>query len=589
MRCSALAALLLLLVSPETTLAQPEITNVGIDSSLDFVLNEGFVVVRSSEARSGMTDFNGDGDATDFVLHTYDIQSGVLTNTGLDASGTPSVFANYVAWTVSETRQGMTDLNGDGNITDSVLHVADMSTGSVTNLGVPSASYNLDGTTLGFLVSENGHGGADLNGDGDTFDSVLHIYDVATGTITNVGRDASGGFAISGAFVAFGVHEARDGNVDLNGDGDASDVVMHVYDMAGNTVANLELATNALELDFDGDLLAFTVPENFNGGVDFNGDGDALDSVLHVYEPSTSALSSLGLAVASRNDFQVDNGVLAFAASESLQGVDLNSDGDPFDKVMHVFDGGNGSVVNVSYAVEGFQLDRGYLAFGVRELQHFAVDLNGDSDTGDLVLHIHEIASGLTLNLFTDAKLGFKLEGDKILALGASESAQGGSDQNGDGDTADFTLYVFDFATGGLINLHADPSGGLQMFQLDGNQVSFGVREFAQGTSDLNGDADFADIVLHYYDVTTGTTTNLGHDVTLEHQFENGTIAFVVTENRQGMTDLNGDGDAFDVVLHVTTVGEPVHEGEDTLKSKKSKKNEKSEKNKKKSKKSKKR
>ena len=191
MRCSALAALLLLLVSPETILAQPEISNVGIDSSLDFVLNEGFVVVRSSEARSGMTDFNGDGDATDVVLHTYDIQSGVLTNTGLGASVAPSVFGNYVAWTVPEIRQGMTDLNGDGDISDSVLHVADMSTGSVTNLGVPSASYNLDGTTLGFLVSENDHGGADLNGDGDTFDSVLHIYDVATGTITNVGRDAS--------------------------------------------------------------------------------------------------------------------------------------------------------------------------------------------------------------------------------------------------------------------------------------------------------------------------------------------------------------------------------------------------------------
>ena len=376
-------------------------------------------------------------------------------------------------------------------------------------------------------------------------------------------------------FVAFGVHEGREGNVDLNGDGDASDIVMHVYDMAAGAVTNLELATSALEFDFDGDLLAFTVRENFNGNVDLNGDGDALDPVLHVYEPSTSTLSSLGLAVSSRRDFQVDNGVLAFAASEILQGVDLNSDADMFDEVMHVFDGGTGNVVNLFYAVEGFQLDRGFLVFEVREFQHFALDLNGDGDMDDFGLHLHDVASGLTANLFTDATLGFKLEGGKLLALGGSENRQGGTDQNGDLDTADFTLYVFDFADGSLINLRADPSGGFQTFQLNGNQVSFGVNELAQGPSDLNGDADFTDVVLHYYDVTTGVTTNLAQDVTLGHQFKNGTIAFAVTENRQGMTDLNGDGDAFDVVLHVTTVGEPaVDNGEEngSYKSKKSKK-----------------
>ena len=149
MRYSVLAALLLLLVSPRATLAQAEITNVGIDASLGFVLNEGFVAVRSSEFRSGRTDFNGDGDAIDFVLHTYDIQSGVLTNTGLDASGAPETFGNYVAWTVNETRQGLTDLNGDGDTRDFVLHVADMSTGLITNLACPGASYSLEGTMLG--------------------------------------------------------------------------------------------------------------------------------------------------------------------------------------------------------------------------------------------------------------------------------------------------------------------------------------------------------------------------------------------------------------------------------------------------------
>ena len=58
------------------------------------------------------------------------------------------------------------------------------------------------------------------------------------------------------------------------------------------------------------------------------------------------------------------------------------------------------------------------------------------------------------------------------------------------------------------------------------------------------------------------------------------------------MTDLNGDGDALDVVLHVTTVGEPaVDNGEEngSYKSKKSKKSKRSKKSKKKGKKGRKR
>ena len=164
MRYSVLAALLLLLVSPRATLARAEITNVGIDASLGFVLNESFVAVRSSEFRSGRTDFNGDGDAIDFVLHTYDIQSGVLTNTGLDASGAPETFGNYVAWTVNETRQGLTDLNGDGDTRDFVLHVADMSTGVITNLAQDvTLGHQFKNGTIAFAVTENRQGMTDLN------------------------------------------------------------------------------------------------------------------------------------------------------------------------------------------------------------------------------------------------------------------------------------------------------------------------------------------------------------------------------------------------------------------------------------------
>ena len=524
------------------------VTNVGIDASLGFLLEGGFVAFRTSEARSGNTDLNGDGDATDFVLHIYDTQSGVLRNTGLEASGGLNVNGTLLAWAVSESRQGMTDLNGDGDTNDYVVHLADMASGTTKNLRFASASYAVDGNTLAFQVLESFHGMTDLNRDGDTMDAPLHLYDISTGTITNVGIDAGGGFEISGNRVAFGVHESRQGSSDLNGDGDATDVVMHLYDMTSRSSTNLRLATSSHGFHFDGDLLAFTVRESHNASADLNGDGDVNDLVLHVYEPSSNTLSSLGLAVSDRNDFQVDGGMIAFAVSEIAQGVDVNGDVDAFDEVIHLYDG---TITNLGYAIEGFQLDAGHLAFGVREFRQFVVDLNGDGDTADLVVHLHDAASGTTVNLMTDATLGFKLDGDMLLAFGAREANQGGNDGNGDGDASDYTLYVFDISSGDLISLEADPSGGLQQFQLAGPFVSFGVREFAQGMNDLNGDRDFNDIVLHYFDVGTGLTTNLGHDVTLGHQLQDAKIAYAVTEARQGMTDLNGDGDALDVVLHV--------------------------------------
>ena len=108
------------------------VTNVGIDASQGFVLENGFVVLRASEYGSGI-DFNADGDKFDFVLHIYNTETGQLTNTGLEASGQIHASGNYVAWTVFEINQGGVSLNGDADAFDFVLHLANMSTGTVVN------------------------------------------------------------------------------------------------------------------------------------------------------------------------------------------------------------------------------------------------------------------------------------------------------------------------------------------------------------------------------------------------------------------------------------------------------------------------
>lgn len=544
MRWRVLAPWFLLLLSPPAILAQAVVTNVGVDASQGFVLENGFVAFRASEASSG-TDLNGDFDTNDFVLHIYDTESGTLTNTGLEASGQIHVSGNYVAWTVFELQQGFTDLNGDSDVNDFVLHLANMATGTVTNLKLAGADPAIVGNTLGVRVLESKQNMTDLNGDLDADDGVLHLIDIPSLTVTNVGVDASAGFVIDGSRVVFGARETNEHNMDLNGDLDTDDIVLHAWD--GSSVTNLGQASDSLGFKLEGDLLAFIVVEASAGLGSLNGDADVLDEVMHVHDFSTGTTTNLHLAVDGGADFELNGGYVAMVVPESGQAnTDLNFDGDVNDEVLHVFDGT--TVTNLEFAVEGFELDSGNLAFGVRESKQFGADLNGDGDDGDLVLHLYDTGTGLTRNLFTDASFGFDLDGDMLLGFGASEANQG--DGNGDGDTGDFTLYVFDISAGNLIGLAVDPSGGLQTFQLDANYVSFGVNELAQNHTDFNNDGDVDDVVLHYFDANTGMSSNLMLDVSMGHQIQDGKIAFIVSEAHQGSTDLNNDGDALDLVLH---------------------------------------
>ena len=534
------------------------VTNVGIDASQGFVLENGFVVLRASEYGSGI-DFNADGDKFDFVLHIYNTETGQLTNTGLEASGQIHASGNYVAWTVFEINQGGVSLNGDADAFDFVLHLANMSTGTVVNFGLAASDPTIKGNTLGAIVLESKQGRIDLNHDNDTGDGVLHLIDIPSGIVTNVGVDATAGFVLDGNRAVFGAREVNQGNTDLNLDGDTADSVLHAWD--GATVTNLGRPSDLFEFQLEGDLLAFIVGEGSDGNNDLNDDDDTADKVLHVHDFASGKTTNLELAVQRSADFRLNGGLLAMAVSESFQGEDLNDDDDELDDVLYLLDFSDveddkidESVTNLEYAVQGFQLENGRLAFGVREASQFAADLNNDGDTADLVLHLYDTATETTQNLKTDASFGFKLDDDMLLGFGASEADQGGSDGNGDGDVDDFTLYVFDFSTGSLRSLAVDPSGGLQTFQVDGKFVSFGVNESQQGNVDFNGDGDFGDVVLHYLDATTGVSTNLALDVTMGHQLQDGTIAFVVTENLQNMADLNGDDDALDIVLHVANL-----------------------------------
>jgi hypothetical protein len=298
------------------------------------------------------------------------------------------------------------------------------------------AGLSVSGNLVVFQVVESGQGGINLNGDSDTTDSVLHVYDAATATLTNVGLAVSG-TAVSGNLVAFRVQEAAQGSTNLNGDGDTTDLVVHVYDTSTAITTNLGLAIANFEFHVDGSVVAIRVPEPLQGG-DLNGDGDATDSVIHVYDADTATLTNLGLASA---ELRHSGNLVAFRVVESAQGAtDFNGDGDAIDGVVLVYDATTGSTTILA-AATFVDAVGDLVAYTVSEFGQRATDFNGDGDIADAVVHVYDAANASTTNLGLASGGFVRLSGD-MLAFPVREASQGGSNLNGDGDILDLVAHV---------------------------------------------------------------------------------------------------------------------------------------------------
>ncbi|MCC7078244.1 MAG: hypothetical protein IT198_14070 [Acidimicrobiia bacterium] len=501
-------------------------------------------------------------------------------NLGLADSAYPGGYPGVVApdrdggfgAVVSEAGQGNTDLNGDGDTDDSVLHLV-THTGAATNLGLATVSHldemcncrfpSLDDGGLAFTVSEPEQGGTDLNGDGDSSDfSVLHTVDPG-GTVTDRSNALPWGFAgvgLDGGGLAFGVSESGQGGIDLNGDGDLADFsVLHMMGSDGS-VTNVGLETDAwiggqpdpIEsipgLRLDGGGLAFWVPEAGQGSTDLSGDGDTDDPwVLHVIDGAGSVTNLAGQNAAALLD-----GGLLYDVYEYPGGPDLNGDGDTSDPVLHVRDSA-GNTTNLGLAGEGGQgvdadlSSDGRLVFEVSEAGQGNSDLNGNGSHADMVLHLRGI-SGTVTNLGVAGNAARSLYGPPVetLVVGVSEQAEE-SDMNGDGDTDDHVAHLVE-PNMSLLNL------GLAGFPWgwSGPYLALGVKESDQG-ADLNGDGDsgpYSDEEVPHVIDAAGNVTNIGL-AGGAFPLEDGRFALVVSEANQGATDLNADGDATDWILHL--------------------------------------
>ena len=519
-------------------------------------------LISVSEASSGATDLNGDGDALDVVLHVYDPSAGSVSNLELAASQPaseprdvvpppiPQFERTHAAFFVEESAQGALDLDGDGDADGDALHVYDAATSTVhaiehAVLASGTAGVALSGDFLACAVSELEEG-ADLSGNGSAGDSALLVTNLATG-IGGFLPVELGSLALRIADGRVGFHAAESSaSGDLNGDLDMDDpAVFQLYDLATGELSNTWLATTGEPPLVAGGTWTVVVSESDQGGNDLNGDGDALDWIQHVHDPVSGLSTNLGIASLFFPSVEAD-GALILADDESRSGRDKNGDGDAFDGVLVVVDPVAPRTLDTQLAVPGgagnLAVVGDLIGFTVSEAAQGSTDLDLDGDAEDAVVHVHDLRFERTTNLGVDALWLAGTHGHLLLLR---EEWRSGLDWNGDGDREDRVLHVWDMRARRTWN-----SGWsvLAPFSAGSANAVLLTYELEQGR-DLNGDGDDEDVVPVFFEPSARRATSLGHAVRQAELAGPATVLVLVDERSQG-EDLNGDGDLEDGVVH---------------------------------------
>ena len=407
----------------------------------------------------------------------------------------------------------------------------------------------------------------------------------------------TGTYSSTNALVALLVRESNQGGVDLNGDGDTEDRVIHVHDLGREQTFNLGLA--AWSLETSGRSAVFTVFEDAQG-VDLNGDGDRVDWFVHVaHLADATGMPGTGDPTVERIEVQATGIPRAnreaarfFGTPLFVDGPDLVFVGDPegpgapsfhhYDLETRV----TRDLDTLGTAGQVFVGD-GVLAYLRSE---YRMDLNGDGDTLDDVAHVLDVRTGESTNLGVALNLtpffaSAQLEGrDGLVFVAVDERSQGTTDLNGDGDADDLVAHVYDFETGRLVNTEEATTISVQCAIGDG-YVAFPSEEseiliydavtegviptgilgcasvIASGLAvlnqsegylgmDLNGDGDMQDWLTGVWDLRTATWYDLGFSYVLHARyFDDGSLVFTLSEEKD-VVDWNEDGDEEDFLIY---------------------------------------
>lgn len=532
--------------------------------SLVDLFGEGdFFVFNVREEDQGGTDLNGDGDAMDRVFFVYDARTRVVRNTFL-ASGQPDYVTgfpepgfgeDFVVLPVNEAQQGDTDLNGDGDTEDFVLHVFEPGTGAVQVIPraaerfVGPIGFAAGGRHVAFTVPETAEGNVDANGDGDTDDRFVHVFDVDSGVLDRIPEAAAARLGASETSLFYSLVE--DGVGDLNGDGDEDDSVVHVLDLASGAVTNVGQAAFELIEPVQG-AWTFLVFEQAQGMEDLNGDLDTDDFVFASYDPQQAVLQNHGVAPESSFEARPGAGgdLIVARVSEAAMDRDLNGDGDLLDDVFHALDPITGETFNTGLAGDRAVVLGDWLGVTVDERDQGDADLNGDGVVGGGIVHAVEPRAGTVANLgalaFSVGFTSLASDGQRLLFWRGENLSTG--DWNGDGDIADEVLWWWDPVTNTMARM--ERSGARLADARDGTALVW-VEE-ASELEDLNDDGDTIDFLLFALELATGQLIPTGLSAENEYsrtRLVDADTALVEVREVAGFGDLNADGDDFDGIL----------------------------------------
>jgi hypothetical protein len=209
----------------------------------------------------------------------------------------------FVIFLASEADQGPLGTNynvatADTDTSDQVAWFADLSAPGIPGMSTGLATDGIrcfDGESLFFLTApESANGTADLNLDGDTNDIVPIYYRVNGSVIARgegfINTDGPLAIQVCPSFIRVWANAGEDsGFGDMNGDGDTDDFALlatRIYRDTGrvwsfNIVASCDRDGSAFPIVSDADTVLFPFAEERPGsGVDANGDGDVVDTVL---------------------------------------------------------------------------------------------------------------------------------------------------------------------------------------------------------------------------------------------------------------------------------------------------------------------
>lgn len=328
--------------------------------------------------------------------------------------------------------------------------------------------------------------------DTDQDDFVLHWFqltDLAMGTVpvnTGLVGEADGtAYALRSEFVGVVSEEASEGGCDLNGDGDSIDSIFRWVDASNPAAEPLPVVTSsqllAVNTTIPGgsggvirltDTWVLSVDEEADGR-DYDNDPAVDRNVIGAHNPSSptepwnfvhgnsATPRPVGLTWMTEDPESSSRFFGAFA--EEFGGIgnagngDINGDGDGSDSlptVVRVFEAdvltflGDATLPRAtSRTNSGLTVEENVAFHRVSEADQGNGDFNGDGDSNDLVLQRFSLTSPRSFNPTTVGTSGSGAgpavatgSGDAEFAAFLTEEFQAGIDFNNDGDLSDFVV-----------------------------------------------------------------------------------------------------------------------------------------------------